>query len=555
MREYQQFNKNLLNWYPFEKNQSILIIGKDIDYLASFLSQKCSSVVAVKKDGVISDSSIEIVNSIPTNKKFDYILLIDVIPYVEGICGKPCKFEELLKTLEKNLINGGKFLIAMDNKFGLRYFVGNPENAMNKKFASILGYNNEERRIESYTKKSIENLLSKLGYNSNFYYPLPDFRMPNVIFSDEYLPNYKNIDKYEPYTLENSDILMNEIDVYREMLKTNEEAFVFFANSFFIEASKKKEKIKYKYISFNNFRKEEYRLITKIANEYVEKDVVSEEAEKHYEQIKNNIYLLKSDNKKTIDYIDNEKIKSKYYDNNLLLDEVLVKCLEQGDTDKFYELIDGYLKVISENSYKIDDYENTVFGKYDVQTENKEIAMELKYLKNGFWDMTFKNCFLIEDEYCFFDQEWIEENLPVEYILYRSILYTISLRRFFNIEELFSKYGIDKYKKIFEELDNILQKKIIDENTTNFFWNNKKFDIDLTKQEMKNMLIRDEAKEKAIMNFQEEIKKCNEIIEKMTIENKQKDELIKRLYEELGKSFRYKIKKRIKRIIGGNHEK
>ena len=101
LREYQQFNKNLLNWYPFEKNQSILIIGKDIDYLASFLSQKCSSVVAVKKDGVISDSSIEIVNSIPTNKKFDYILLIDVIPYVEGICGKPCKFEELLKTLEK----------------------------------------------------------------------------------------------------------------------------------------------------------------------------------------------------------------------------------------------------------------------------------------------------------------------------------------------------------------------------------------------------------------------------------------------------------------------
>ena len=51
--------------------------------------------------------------------------------------------------------------------------------------------------------------------------------------------------------------------------------FAFFANSFFIELSKKEISQEYKYISFNNLRKQDYRLITKISTEFVEKQVVS----------------------------------------------------------------------------------------------------------------------------------------------------------------------------------------------------------------------------------------------------------------------------------------
>ncbi len=36
------------------------------------------------------------------------------------------------------------------------------------------------------------------------------------------------------------------------------------------------------------------------------------------------------------------------------------------------------------------------------------------------------------------------KNVPIEYILYRSILYTISLRRYVNIEELFEKISYIK---------------------------------------------------------------------------------------------------------------
>ena len=52
---------------------------------------------------------------------------------MKEIFGKNIELVEIIKILEKNLKEKGIFLIAVDNKFGLRYFTGNPENILNKK--------------------------------------------------------------------------------------------------------------------------------------------------------------------------------------------------------------------------------------------------------------------------------------------------------------------------------------------------------------------------------------------------------------------------------------
>ena len=46
--------------------------------------------------------------------------------------------EEALKTLTPYLTESGKFLLAIDNKFGLRYFSGHPEHILNRKFESLI---------------------------------------------------------------------------------------------------------------------------------------------------------------------------------------------------------------------------------------------------------------------------------------------------------------------------------------------------------------------------------------------------------------------------------
>lgn len=542
-------SQNILNWYPFQKDQDILEIGGNLGRLSNLFSEKCNKVTTIEPnkenvEKIEKKQNLEIIqttlNKLELSNKYDIITLIGTTERIKELIGENLSLAEIVKILEKYLKPNGKILIATDNKFGLKFFAGNPEKILNKKFESLIGYNNEAEKIETFTKSRLKKILNDLGYNTRFYYPLPDYKLPNVIFSDTQLPKYNSVDKYNPYYTEKSDIIINEIDVFREILKNDEDMFTFFANSFLVEATKGECNKEYKYISFNNLRKEKYQLITKIAETYVEKQIVNENSKQHYENIKNNMKILEENGIDVLDYIEDEKIKSRYIEQRYLLNNILTEKLENCKQEEFENILNQYIDIINKNSYKETDYNKTVFSKYDVYIENKAIIKDLHFLKNGLWDMTFKNCFLLDDKFLFFDQEWNEENLPAEYILYRAILYTISLRRFIKIDDLLEKYNLTQYIELFTKLDEKLQEEIRDDETWKFYGQDHSFNIDDTKQEIINLNARASSQEAAMKNLQKE----NENLKKANM----------KLQENLNKTFSYRIKGRLKRMLGGYHE-
>ncbi len=547
-------SQNLINWYPFNTKDTVLQIGGDLGELTQVFCNNCEKVVTIEpnieKAKAIAKryenrENLEIIvgniDDIILEEKFSIITIIGNNPKI--------KLKDNIQKLERNLKENGKFIIAVDNKFGLRYFMGNPENILNKKFESLIGYNNEPEKIESFTKSSLEQIFNSIGYKYTFYYPLPDYKMPNVIFSEKQKAKYNSIDKYNPYYKENSTIIANEIDVYREILKTDQQMFEFFTNSFLIILEKEKNEELPLYISYNNMRKEKYRLITKISKNVVEKKPVSKEAEEHYNNIKKNIELLQQNNIKTVDYIENGSIKSKYINQENLLNTVLTKSLEENNQQEFENIIEKYIQNLKKNKKVEPEYKDTIFSKYNIQIEDKNILKELYFVENGFWDMTFKNCFYIENELYFFDQEWREKNVPIEYILYRSILYTISLRRYVNIEELFEKYHISKYKNIFEALDNKIQEEIRSNKIWKFYSQNNYIDIDASLQELHNLQIRDNSKQLAIEQLDKEKQELIEEKQKMKIEFEQEKNDMKQKYDELEKLYQEKLYNKIYRKI------
>lgn len=333
-------SQNIINWFPFTKEMEVLELCGNYGEITGTLCDKCKNVITIEpnieKARLLGKrhqqrENLEVVvgnlHDIRLEKKFDIITLIGVIPYIKELMGKDVKLIELIRYLERFLSEDGKFVLAVDNKFGLRYFSGHPENILNEQFESLIGYSNKVEKIETFTKKSLQNMINDLGYNAKFYYPLPDYRLPNVIFTDSEPAKYNSVDKYVPYSTLKSNTVFNEIDVFREILKTDNQMFDFFANSFLVELSKKEISQIYKYISFNNLRKQDYRLITKISDTFVEKQVVSKEANNHYEQIKENINILMENKINTVDYIENDVIKSKYVEQKYLLNNVLTRLL------------------------------------------------------------------------------------------------------------------------------------------------------------------------------------------------------------------------------------
>ena len=74
-----------------------------------------------------------------------------------------------------------------------------------------------------------------------------------------------------------------------------------------------------------------------------------------------------------------------------------------------------------------------------------------------------KNCFKINNEYLFFDQEWCENYYPAEYIIYRAILNTNNIIQKFGKEKIFEDLKISEFIDLFEILEENFRKKVIDD--------------------------------------------------------------------------------------------
>lgn len=241
--------KNIINWYPFKSDSDILEIGSGMGAITGALCDRAKSVTAVElskqrasaiEERCREKENLEIIvgnfNDIKFNKKFDYITLIGVLEYASLYTNTKEPFNDFLKYIKNLLKDDGKLLIAIENQFGMKYFSGAAEDHTGRTYDGILGYENK-KGIRTFGKKELKELLRQNGFQyTKFYYPMPDYKLPNIIFSDDYLPTEESIKKYTPYlSEENSEVIFDEKKAFKDIIKNNQ--FDFFANSFFVEAS------------------------------------------------------------------------------------------------------------------------------------------------------------------------------------------------------------------------------------------------------------------------------------------------------------------------------
>ena len=446
--------ENIINWYPFKENATILEIGADFGQLTGFLCKNATKVVSLEtseeKRKAIAKRYEEIKNLTLIGKieeikeKFDYIAIIGI----ENISDYP---KEILKELKKYLKTDGKILMATDNKIGIKYFSTN---------------NNGEDVTNIYNKKlyNFEELMSQIeeaGFKQKkVYYPMTDYKLTNVIYTDKKPLSKNNLARNIVYNKEDTIKFYEQNKVYKELLKDDGSNSKTFINSFLVEIfNGEYEENGIKLVAFSNIRKPQYRIKTIMKENAVYKYPISKEGIKHIEDIKNNIDIMERSNIKTLDSYDEEKIISKYSDAKTL-DKVFIK-FAKDDKTKVIELIKRFKQELLQKLEE-GNKENNVFDKYHIQYE-KETIENMKFTKYGLWDLIFQNCFYIDEEFYFFDQEWREENLPIEYILYRAVKYFDRIEKYIPKKELYEILELkEKQIKIFDELDDKIQEEIRD---------------------------------------------------------------------------------------------
>lgn len=439
--------ENILNWYHFKKDVTILELNANYGEITGLLCKNAEKVISIESSRKYANiiekrhknkENLELIvgnyPNIELQEKFDYIVII----------GIPDNLKQAVEYSKKYLKEDGTILLAINNKFGVKAWI-----TMNEK-ANVI--NNTKTAI---SRNELENILQ--GMNYKYYYPLPNYKLPNIIYTDKYMPTTANI--YRDLTYKDENINFKEVDAYYEIIKNNREDFKIFANSFLLEISNKKiEENDIKFIAFSNIRKDEYRIKTAVKKEKVEKTAVNEKSIKHIEKVKKNIETLNNLGIKTLDTYENEKIISKYV-NEETFEDKLIKIYQEQGKEEFLKKIEEYKEFLKEKLEITNQTDKNIFTKYKVECE-EELINKLTFVKHGLWDLIFQNCFVINNEWYFYDQEWQEENVPLEYILYRAILYFHESKKYITDEEIFENLNISEFIQIFKKLDDKLQEKI-----------------------------------------------------------------------------------------------
>lgn len=237
--------QNIINWYPFKDNSNCLEIGGGCGAITGALCQNLQKVTVVelaKRRATINYErhkdfdNLEIIvanlNDISFKEKFDYITLNGVLEYAGSFTKTDSPYEDFLIQIKQYLKPEGKLIIAIENRYGLKYFSGAKEDHTSKEFDGITGYKNNDT-VRTFGKKELENLLLTSGYpQQEFYYPHPDYKMPMEIYSDDWLPTTtSNLSPAPNFDYERYE-LFNETDTYKGIIENGQ--YPFFANSFLV---------------------------------------------------------------------------------------------------------------------------------------------------------------------------------------------------------------------------------------------------------------------------------------------------------------------------------
>jgi SAM-dependent methyltransferase len=193
--------KNILSWYQFKENASLLEIGTGLGAVTGLFCERCQSVKGIEsskrratitayRNAAYENLSIQAGNFLDMEfeEKYDYITLIGVLEYAPMFMAAGNGVNDFLKQCQKLLKTNGQLIIAIENRLGIKYWAGAPEDHTGQIFEGIENYQIDSK-VRTFSRNELKNMLEASGFNNlTWYYPYPDYKIPLQIFSDSFLP-------------------------------------------------------------------------------------------------------------------------------------------------------------------------------------------------------------------------------------------------------------------------------------------------------------------------------------------------------------------------------
>ncbi len=434
---FSSVRQHILEWFPMKEHANVLEVGSGCGAITGILSKMAERVVCIelsKQRSLINANqnchcdNVEIYvgnyEDITLTEKFDYITLIGVLEYSEYYTHGENTAITMLEQLKGMLKPGGKILIAIENRMGLKYMNGANEDHTGILFDG-LNYYNGKKGARTYTKPELEQILNAAGLSSHkFYYPFPDYKMPRMIYTDNsnlqpgmFVAAHATFDRTR-YEFFNEEMVWNTL--------SKDGLSGYFANSFFVEASINEAPEDIESVIYSFARNQEYQTKTTIINsdnEHIVKKTPMCHAGVHHinafidkytwlSGIYNNVEVvpvkLESDGA-VFPYIDGTNLNTKLLQNCQYKDYLI------ENVTKYLDRILSFKEDALTAFYETEEFQ-TVFG-------HTTICDGVPAVKFSNIDGIFSNIIEKDDKLYMYDYEWVFPfPVPIRFIRFRMLL-------------------------------------------------------------------------------------------------------------------------------------
>ena len=385
---------NLLRALNLDGIKTALEFGAGCGAITRYLGEMSISVDAVERNlerariTKIRCRDLENISVINANfnelklpkRQYDAVLLIGVLEYakknVSSSLNDKQSVTSILIKAKSALKDGGVLLIAIENRMGLKYWMGASEDHYGKPYIGLYGYP-QDQGIRTYDKREWEQILNMSHLkNCRFLYPFPDYKIASTILSDDFIKNNKyaysllygmSSREYFSAWRPNS----GEFLVWESIQKSG--YLEHFANSFFIVVSDNKDRldqlVSCDFVHFSgNSRKPKFRIMTIKPRD---KDFIVKRRLMDTAVDENNGLVKQNQLRERSTYIKGQLLSSVWihslFDVNnpsnfeKLIKEYYVFLLDhfakQGGSLELFDLIPSNIVVDSKGTYKIIDKE------------------------------------------------------------------------------------------------------------------------------------------------------------------------------------------------------